>query len=254
MDGKDLLPIEIAAALERGATVVTGNQRAARTLRREFDRRQRRLGLESWRPPAVLAWDTWTAGLWRQLLVDGNASLLLLNRTQEHAVWRAVLEADEDLASLRSVDSLAEMAAETWHVCCAALRRAGATADVRAAVSVDTRAFPALGADVGTDLQSGRFSDAGRGGEDAVWGGGGWALGVWRAWGRVGGIRCADSSANGSWWRLCARRRVEVEDLLAGGWQRESRALVATTDEAGGAKGCGCSGYGRFWKSSPTLA
>jgi ATP-dependent helicase/nuclease subunit B len=138
MDGKDLLPIEIAAALERGATVVTGNQRAARTLRREFDRRQRGLGLESWRPPAVLAWDTWTAGLWHQLLVDGHASLLLLNRTQEHAVWRAVLEADAELASLRSVDSLAEMAAEAWRLLC---RYNGQGRLRRAAVSADTRAF-----------------------------------------------------------------------------------------------------------------
>lgn len=138
MDGKDLLPVEIAAALERGATVVTGNQRAARTLRREFDRKQRLLGLKSWRPAAVLAWDTWTAGLWRQLLVEGHASLLLLNRTQEHAVWRAVLEADAELASLRSVDSLAEMAAEAWRLLC---RYNGQGRLRRAAVSADTRAF-----------------------------------------------------------------------------------------------------------------
>jgi ATP-dependent helicase/nuclease subunit B len=138
MDGKDLLPVEIAAALERSATVVTGNQRAARTLRREFDRRQRGLGLESWPPPAVPAWDTWTAGLWHQLLVDGHASLLLLNRTQEHAVWRAVLEADAELASLRSVDSLAEMAAEAWRLLC---RYNGQGRLRRAAVSADTRAF-----------------------------------------------------------------------------------------------------------------
>jgi ATP-dependent helicase/nuclease subunit B len=138
MDGKDLLPVEIPTALERGATVVTGNQRAARTLRREFDRRQRDLRLKSWRPPAVLAWDTWTAGLWHQLLVDGHASLLLLNRTQEHAVWRAVLEADAALASLRSVDSLAEMAAEAWRLLC---RYNGQGRLRRAAVSADTRAF-----------------------------------------------------------------------------------------------------------------
>jgi probable DNA repair protein len=41
---------------------------------------------------------------------------MLLNRTQEHAVWRTILEADEELASLRSVDSLAEMAAEAWRL------------------------------------------------------------------------------------------------------------------------------------------
>ena len=62
MDGEDLLPVEIAQALERGATVVTGNQRAARTLRVAFDRRNRALGLDSWQPPAVMAWDAWTGG------------------------------------------------------------------------------------------------------------------------------------------------------------------------------------------------
>src|ERR1700722_14645114 len=138
MDGRDLLPIEIAAALERGATVVTGNQRAARTLRRDFDRQRHAQGLEIWQPPAVLAWDTWTTKLWHQLLVNGNASLLLLNRTQEHAIWRVVWEADDGLASLRSVDSLAEMAAEAWRLLCS---YNGQGRLRRAAVSADTRAF-----------------------------------------------------------------------------------------------------------------
>ena len=43
---------------------------------------------------------------------------MLLNRTQEHVVWRTILEADEELASLRTVDSLAEMAAEAWRLVC----------------------------------------------------------------------------------------------------------------------------------------
>src|SRR5258708_4531880 len=118
MDGVELLPLEIAEALERGATVVTGNQRAARTLRRGFDLRNRELGLASWAPPAVMAWDAWMAALWHGLVIEGHAAQLLLNRTQEHAVWRSVLEADEELASLRTVDSLAEMAAETWRLVC----------------------------------------------------------------------------------------------------------------------------------------
>ncbi len=114
MDGGEGLLDGIAEALERGATVVTGNQRAARSLRRETDRKNRGLGLGSWASPAILAWDAWMTGLWRGLLMEGQASQLLLNPAQEHGVWRAVLEADEELASLRTVDSLAEMAAEAW--------------------------------------------------------------------------------------------------------------------------------------------
>jgi ATP-dependent helicase/nuclease subunit B len=137
MDGVELLPLEIAEALERGATVVTGNQRAARTLRRGFDQRSRRLGLVSWAPAAVTAWDVWMAALWHGLVIEGHAAQLLLNRTQEHAVWRSILEADEELASLRSVDSLAEMAAEAWRLVCRyegqrRLRAPAGTADTRA--------------------------------------------------------------------------------------------------------------------------
>src|SRR3984885_12500107 len=116
MDGVELLPVEIAEALKRGATVVTGNQRAARTLRRGWDLRNRKLGLASWAPAPVMTWDAWVAGLWRGLVLEGHASQMLLNRTQEHAVWRSILEADQELASLRSVDSLAEMAAEAWRL------------------------------------------------------------------------------------------------------------------------------------------
>ncbi|HEY6412750.1 MAG TPA: PD-(D/E)XK nuclease family protein [Edaphobacter sp.] len=138
MGVRELLPVEIVEALKRGATVVTGNQRAARTVRRAFDRRNRDLRLESWRPAAVMAWETWTTGLWRELLVRGEVSELLLNRTQEHAVWRGILEGDSELASLRSFDSMAEMAAEAWRRLCS-YRGQGRLRG--AAVSADTRAF-----------------------------------------------------------------------------------------------------------------
>jgi ATP-dependent helicase/nuclease subunit B len=118
MDGVELLPVEIAEALERGATVVTGNQRAARALQRGFDRRNRQRGLSNWTPAVVLSWDAWMAALWHKLLVAGRVTQLLLNRSQEHAVWRSILETDKDLASLRSPDALAELAAETWQRLC----------------------------------------------------------------------------------------------------------------------------------------
>jgi ATP-dependent helicase/nuclease subunit B len=133
----ELLPGEIAAGLGRGATVLTGNQRAARTLRQAYDRRNKELGLERWQPPAVMAWDTWTAKLWHELLVGGGASRLLLSPVQEHAVWRDVLETDAE-RSLRSKDSLAETAADAWSRLC---RYEGQGLLGRVAVSSDTRAF-----------------------------------------------------------------------------------------------------------------
>jgi probable DNA repair protein len=133
----ELLPVEIAEALERGATVVTGNQRAARALRRGFDQRNKERGLASWAAPSVMAWDAWMTALWRGLLIGGHATQMLLNRTQEHAAWRTILEADEELASLRTVDSLAEMVADAWRLVCRyegqrRLRGSDGSADTRA--------------------------------------------------------------------------------------------------------------------------
>jgi ATP-dependent helicase/nuclease subunit B len=110
----EMLPVEISSALERGALVLTANERAARALRHGFDRRNRAAGLARWQPPAVMSWDAWLGGLWRGMVMQGQAAQVLLNRTQEHAVWRRVLENDPERKSLRSVDSLAEMAAEAW--------------------------------------------------------------------------------------------------------------------------------------------
>ncbi len=138
MDGVELLPVKIAETLERGATVVTGNQRAARALRRGWDQRNRELGLATWAPAAVMSWDAWLAALWHELVIEGHAEQLLLSRTQEHAVWRTVLESDEELASLRSVDSLAEIAAEAWRLVCSYDGRTRLRATTG---SADTRAF-----------------------------------------------------------------------------------------------------------------
>jgi len=118
MDGEGLLPVEVGEALGRGALVVTANQRAGRTLGRAYDLSCKERGLTSWQPARVLAWDAWVGGLWRELLVEGHVTELLLNRSQEHAVWRTLLEADEELVSLKTLDALAEMAAEAWALVC----------------------------------------------------------------------------------------------------------------------------------------
>lgn len=133
-----LLPPEILAALARGQTVLTANQRAARSLRNAYNLHQRAAGATLWTPPEIYALDTFLSTLHHSLILDGNESRLLLNRTQEHALWRAHIAADPSVSGLRSADSLAEMAATAWqqlllHNGRARLREFG--------VSTDTRAF-----------------------------------------------------------------------------------------------------------------
>ena len=108
------LPPEIDQALLRGYLVLTANQRAARALNHAFDLHQRALGRAYWEPPFILAWDAWTESLWHSLLRDGHASDLLLSSSQEQTLWRGIIAADAATATLRPVDSLAQLAAQAW--------------------------------------------------------------------------------------------------------------------------------------------
>jgi len=139
MDDPHALSPQVTDALARGWTVLTANQRAARTLRRAFDLRQHALSLTHWHPPLILAWDTWLASLWHRLLLEGRASRLLLNPTQEHALWGDLIAADPGASNrISNDDPLAELAADAW----SRLHAYRARHRLRTAVSTaDTRAF-----------------------------------------------------------------------------------------------------------------
>lgn len=118
---------------------MTGNHRAARSLRRAFDRHNLERGFSTWQPAAVLAWESWVDALWHQLVIQGHATQLVLNRSQEHTVWRTLLEADEELASLMSVDALAEMASDAYRLMCS--YEGGGRLRNAAGGNSDTRSF-----------------------------------------------------------------------------------------------------------------
>jgi len=132
------LPPDLVRLLERGGTVLTGNQRAARTLRLAYDRQRRASGIASWQPPAIFAWETWTANLWHEALLEGTANRMLLNRTQELHLWRSVIASDSRHSSLRTIDSLADLASSAWQLLCA-YRGQSRLRDL--GVSEDTRTF-----------------------------------------------------------------------------------------------------------------
>jgi len=133
-----LLPPEILAALARGQTILTANQRAARSLRNSYNLHQQAAGATLWTPPEIYALDTFLTTLHYRLTLDGHESRLLLNRTQEHSLWRAHIAADPSVSGLRSVDSLAEMAAAAWQQL---LLHNGRARLREFSVSTDTRAF-----------------------------------------------------------------------------------------------------------------
>ncbi len=142
MESLTLTMAELCAALECGAVVVTGNQRAARGLRGVYRQARRAAGAKSWQPPVVLSWDAWTAEQWRGLVLEGAEERLLLNAAQERMLWREIIRQDKEqsaeLSTLEGAESLAEIAAEAWGL----LGAYGGRGELKQmAASVDTRAF-----------------------------------------------------------------------------------------------------------------
>jgi hypothetical protein len=141
MSSAAALPPEVAQALARGWTILTANQRAARTLRRAFDTRQRAGGATVWQPAAVFAFSTWLERLYRNLLASGGTQSVLLTATQQHALWIEVLRTDPEQTagrSLQQLDALAELCARAYSLAHAYGIRARIAS---AAETSDTRAF-----------------------------------------------------------------------------------------------------------------
>ena len=154
MESVARLPSPLNEFLGGGGTILTGNQRAARTLRLEFDHARRSDGISTWCPPKIFAWDTWLSSLWHQILLDGHSELLLLNRSQELQLWQSVVSSDSSTRSLQSIESLAAMAAHAWQQLCMHLGQSRLNS---LGVSADTRAFQRWAQAFSRRLQTGLF-------------------------------------------------------------------------------------------------
>jgi ATP-dependent helicase/nuclease subunit B len=129
---------ELRDALDAGAMLLVPNERATRSLRASFNERQRERGLKAWEPARVLSWSQWANAQWNELVVAGAETRLLLNRAQEHSLWRDLIAADGETELVGSADALAELAQSAWALAAAY----GATQRLREfAATHDSRTF-----------------------------------------------------------------------------------------------------------------
>ncbi|HSN45100.1 MAG TPA: hypothetical protein VLW08_01975, partial [Casimicrobiaceae bacterium] len=111
------MPPRLAAALARGATVVTSNNRLARRLATLHDAAQQAVGLGTWIAARILPWNAFVAGLWRDAVATGHpaAAPRLLSPAQASVLWRRVIAADFAAgAPLADVAGATELAVEAW--------------------------------------------------------------------------------------------------------------------------------------------
>ncbi|HEY0307713.1 MAG TPA: PD-(D/E)XK nuclease family protein [Acidobacteriaceae bacterium] len=134
----------VFAALDRGALVLTANQRAARTLHGAYAQRMRAEGKPLWQPPTIAAWESWTSEQWQQLVLRGAETRMLLTPRQERLLWSRILTKDAESRTLRSPQSLAQLASDAWSLLARFGGLRGGLGPIRAqfeAASTDTRTF-----------------------------------------------------------------------------------------------------------------
>lgn len=102
---------QIFDALQRGASIVAANARAARVLHLEFAAVQRAAGKTMWPTPAIVDWNSWLRDLWRDYAFSAPNAPLLLTPLQERALWTRCL--DPEVAPMNA-PSFAALAADAW--------------------------------------------------------------------------------------------------------------------------------------------
>jgi len=89
--------VEVDTHLREGGLVVTASDRAARSVAAAFHRARQDEGLTAWPAPNILNWNSFVLDAWQKFCHD---SRLLLNTTQEVAIWAEIAGHGRSLATL----------------------------------------------------------------------------------------------------------------------------------------------------------
>ncbi len=106
----------IPQALARGATILTGNARAARRLQLDYARHQRATGHTAWPTPPILDWHTWLNNLWQEWIFHHPEAPILLTPLQETELWK--IAQGKDANDVVSPESLATLAQQAYSLLC----------------------------------------------------------------------------------------------------------------------------------------
>lgn len=107
---------DVFDALNRGATVVTGNKRLAAVTRQAFEQAAVDKGLEVWSTPRVLPWSAWLQSVWEEAVVSGAAAPpeLLLTPQQEQRIWEDIIIESMAEQPLQQVAGTVHQTQEAW--------------------------------------------------------------------------------------------------------------------------------------------
>lgn len=98
-------------------TVITGNSRLSRELRRKHDRIQQDQGKQIWDSPDILPREAWLRRLWKEYVEQNPVEApILLEASQELALWEQVIRESKDSDVLLDAQATAATAMHAWSI------------------------------------------------------------------------------------------------------------------------------------------
>lgn len=109
---------EAFAVLAEGGTVVTANNRLARSLALAWNRRERDAGRSAWHTPAVCSWQAFIESLYARSLVQGGRAggRTLLSGHQSRLLWQGLVAGGAGDFLPGAARPVAELAGQAWRL------------------------------------------------------------------------------------------------------------------------------------------
>ncbi len=151
---------EVFAVLATGGTVVTANDRLARSITLAWNRREHSAGRLAWRTPAVLSWRAFIEALCARSLASGGRAggRVLLAEHQARLLWQRIVAAGDGDVLPGAAAPLAELAAQAWRL--AQDWRIGEAEMQATADSEASRAFAGWAADYRQHCEASGWTDS----------------------------------------------------------------------------------------------
>lgn len=148
-------------ALADGATVVTANNRLARSIALTYNRAQKAAGKGAWLSPDVLPWGAWIERLWDVAAMRAGpdaAYRTLLGDRQSRLILQRIIEGMRPDTAWATAGAMADMAQRAWQLCHAWQVDVGSLPEM--ADSDDSALFAACAAEYSRQCRDRRWTDS----------------------------------------------------------------------------------------------
>jgi ATP-dependent helicase/nuclease subunit B len=115
---KTVSETDLLNILDRGVTVITGNNRLAAHTRQCYEKSAMVKGREVWPTPQILPWTIWLQNIWEDAVVSGVLPVphLLLTAQQEQYVWKDIIATSMSEHPLQQEAGTARQAQQAWEL------------------------------------------------------------------------------------------------------------------------------------------